>query len=106
MSDSENRVVHTRALVHLHSTEEGGRKTSIGKKYMPHLQIGGIDGYARFLLGEGVTMAPGVEMLIDLAIVGSPAFIAELRPGQSFAVHEGSREVGRGVIESILRGSI
>jgi translation elongation factor EF-Tu-like GTPase len=104
MSTPDNQVLRVRASVHLTSTEQGGRLTPIANKYMPNLKVGGIDGYAGFMLGEGVTMEPGAERVVELAMVGSPAFIAEIRPGQRFSVHEGSKEVGQGVVDVLLSG--
>lgn len=73
---------------------------------MPNIKINGISGYAGFILGEGSTMAPGTDRVVELAFVGSTAFIDEIRPGQSFAVHEGSKGVGYGVVDEILEAPI
>lgn len=104
MSTPDNQMLRVRALVHLLLAEQGGRLTPIANKYMPNLKFNDIDGYAGFMLGEGVTMEPGAERFVELAMIGSPAFIAEIRPGQSFSVHEGSKVVGRGVVESVPSG--
>jgi translation elongation factor EF-Tu-like GTPase len=104
MSAQDNQVLRVRAVVHLASTEQGGRLTPIANKYMPNVKANGIDGYAGFILGQGVTIDPGAESVVELAMVGSPTFIAEIRPGQCFSVHEGTKEVGRGVVDSLLSG--
>ena len=106
MNNAENQVVRVWASVQLGATDEGGRDTPIANKYMPRLKVNGIDGYAGFVLGESSTMAPGTSGVVELAAVGSTAFITELRAGQHFSIHEGSKQVGSGVIDSVIKPPI
>lgn len=101
MNESENQVLRVHALIHLHLPEAGGRETPAGDKYTPQVRVNGIDGYARLLLGENETMLPGAEGVVDLIVVGSQRFCDELRLVKEFSLMEGTKEIGRGVVESI-----
>ena len=104
--DDQTQVLRVSALVELRESDRGGRLTPIANKYRPNLKINGVDGYAGFLLGEGLTMAPGACGVVELAMVGTASFLSEVKLGRLFSIHEGSRQVGKGSIEAIIEGSV
>lgn len=89
-----------RAELYLIPTKEGGRHTPIAAGYQPQFFFGttNVTGTLLGFAGESKQVVPGdhVEVRLELAKpVG-------LEPGMRFAVREGSRTVGAGVILSTL----
>ena len=96
-----------KALVHLTSTEHGGRKTPIGREYRPDWNLGNswfgtpeLNG-ARVFLEDREQLAPGEEGLARLDPL-SPESWAGVTPGRPLAMHEGQRVVGTAVILEVL----
>ena len=84
------------AEIFLLHEKEGGRKRPFGSGYAPQLFFGvvGVTGVLRF--DEGV-IAPGdrasVRFELDKAVA--------IEPGMRFAMREGGRTIGAGVVRSV-----
>jgi elongation factor Tu len=79
--------------------DEGGRHTPFFKGYRPQFYIGTMDVTGSIELKEGVEMVmPGdnAEMKVDLIVP------VALESGSRFAIREGGRTVGAGVVTKIL----
>jgi len=88
-----------RAQVYVLKKEEGGRHTPFFKGYRPQFYIRTMDVTGAVELPEGVEMVmPGdsVELGVELIV---PVALEE---GSKFAIREGGRTVGAGVITSIV----
>jgi elongation factor Tu len=86
------------ASVYVLSHEEGGRHTPIFSGYRPQLFLRTTDVTGTVMLPEGVEMAlpgDGVTMTVELP----PVPVDE---GQRFAIREGGRTVGSGVVTKVL----
>src|SRR5579863_9971395 len=93
---------HTRfeAEVYVLTKEEGGRHTPFFKGYRPQFYFRTTEGRGAVELGEGTEMVmPGdnVQMTIELI---TPIAMDE---GLRFAIREGGRTVGAGVVTKILK---
>jgi elongation factor Tu len=91
---------HTKftAEVYVLTKEEGGRHTPFFKGYKPQFYIRTTDVTGSVTLPEGVEMVmPGdnIQMVVELI---TPVAI---EPGMRFAIREGGRTVGAGVVASI-----
>ncbi|MNT52440.1 Elongation factor Tu [compost metagenome] len=91
---------HTKftAEVYVLTKEEGGRHTPFFKGYKPQFYIRTTDVTGSCTLPEGVEMVmPGdnIQMVVELI---TPVAI---EPGMRFAIREGGRTVGSGVVASI-----
>ena len=91
---------HTKftAEVYVLTKEEGGRHTPFFKGYKPQFYIRTTDVTGSCTLPEGVEMVmPGdnIQMVVELI---TPVAI---EPGMRFAIREGGRTVGAGVVASI-----
>jgi elongation factor Tu len=84
-----------RAELYLLATREGGRARPIRTGYRPQLFVGAIDVTATLQLGE--ELAPGARAEVDLALDRPVA----IETGVRFALREGGRTIGAGVITSI-----
>ena len=88
-----------RGQVYVLSKEEGGRHTPFFNKYKPQFYIRTTDVTGEIQLPEGVEMVmPGdnVEMTIKLI------YPVALETGLRFAIREGGRTVGSGVITTVV----
>lgn len=86
-----------RAEVFLLSSDEGGRKTPCGDGYTPQFYFGVSDVPGTLRLGEAV-LRPGDRAEIDFELGRAVA----LEPGMRFAMREGGRTVGAGVVSRVL----
>lgn len=92
---------HTKfeAEVYILSKEEGGRHTAFVKGYRPQFYFRTTDVTGEVLLPAGVEMVmPGdnVKMVVTLIVP------VAMEDGLRFAIREGGRTVGAGVISKIL----
>jgi elongation factor Tu len=86
--------------VYVLSKEEGGRHTPFFKGYKPQFYIRTTDVTGEIILPEGVEMImPGDNTKLNVAL-GSPIALDE---GTKFAIREGGRTVGAGVVTKILK---
>ncbi|MBZ0268200.1 elongation factor Tu, partial [bacterium] len=91
---------HTKFLgeVYILTKEEGGRHTPFFNNYRPQFYFRTTDVTGSVTLPEGTEMVmPGDNVTIDVALVQPIAMEAELR----FAIREGGRTVGAGVVTEI-----
>ncbi len=87
------------ADVYMLSKEEGGRQTPVFGGYNPRLALRTADVAGTVELLDGVEMVmPGDHVRIGIALTGSVA----LERGVRFAINEGDRTVGAGVITDIF----
>jgi len=92
---------HTKfeAEVYILSKEEGGRHTPFFKGYRPQFYFRTTDVTGEVILPEGVEMVmPGDNMKMVVALI-SPIAMEE---GLRFAIREGGRTVGAGVVAKVL----
>jgi elongation factor Tu len=92
---------HTRfrASVYVLTKEEGGRHTPFFKGYKPQFYFRTTDVTGEMILPEGVEMVmPGDNITIEAKLLKPIAFEKGLR----FAIREGGRTVGAGVIADVL----
>jgi elongation factor Tu len=92
---------HTRfaAQVYVLSKEEGGRHTPFFNGYRPQFYIRTTDVTGSIRLPEGVEMVmPGDNVRMEIELITPVA----LEDGVRFAIREGGRTVGAGVITEIL----
>jgi elongation factor Tu len=91
---------HTRfaAQVYVLSKEEGGRHTPFFNGYRPQFYIRTTDVTGQIKLPDGVEMVmPGDNVRMDIELITTVA----LEEGVRFAIREGGRTVGAGVITEI-----
>jgi len=85
--------------VYVLTKEEGGRHTPFFKGYRPQFYIRTMDVTGEVLLPEGVEMVmPGDNVKLDVKLIVPVA----LEEGSKFAIREGGRTVGAGVITNII----
>ena len=93
-------TVHARtegvAEIFLLTAAEGGRHTAMKSGYQPQLWFGATDVTASLAL-EVDTLDPGAHGTVRLALTRA----VPLEPGMRFAMREGGRTVGAGVIKSV-----
>ncbi|MFN8492106.1 MAG: elongation factor Tu [Caldilineaceae bacterium] len=88
------------AEVYVLKKEEGGRHTPFFKGYRPQFYIRTMDITGAIQLPEGVEMVmPGDNINMEVELISPVA----LEPGSRFAIREGGRTVGAGVITKILK---
>jgi elongation factor Tu len=88
------------AEVYVLSKEEGGRHTPFFKGYKPQFYIRTTDVTGEVILPEGTEMVmPGDTVTIDV-VLGSPVAMEE---GMRFAIREGGKTVGAGVVTKISK---
>jgi len=86
--------------VYILSKEEGGRHTPFFKGYKPQFYIRTTDVTGEVVLPEGTEMVmPGDTVTLDV-VLGAPVAMEE---GMRFAIREGGRTVGAGVVTSIKK---
>jgi len=92
---------HTRfkAEVYVLSKEEGGRHTAFTNGYRPQFYLRTTDVTGAIELPEGVEMVmPGDNITMTITLI-SPVAVEK---GLKFAIREGSRTVGAGIVTEIL----
>lgn len=92
---------HTRfeAEVYILSKEEGGRHTPFFKGYRPQFYFRTTDVTGEVILPEGVEMVmPGDNMKMVVTLIAPVA----MEEGLRFAIREGGRTVGAGVVAKVL----
>ena len=88
------------AQVYVLSKDEGGRHTPFFNGYKPQFYIRTTDVTGEIELPEGVEMVmPGDNILMKIKLINPVALDEQLR----FAVREGGRTVGSGVITKVVR---
>ena len=88
------------AEVYVLSKEEGGRHTPFFKGYKPQFYIGTTDVTGEMILPEGTEMVmPGDTVTIDVKLIAPIA----LEDKDRFAIREGGRTVGAGVVTKITK---
>ena len=91
---------HTKftAEVYVLTKEEGGRHTPFFKGYKPQFYVRTTDVTGSVVLPEGVEMVmPGDNIQMEVELITPVA----IEPGMRFAIREGGRTVGAGVVASI-----
>ena len=102
LADPGSITPHTdyEAQVYVLSKEEGGRHTPFFNGYKPQFYIRTTDVTGVIELPEGVEMVmPGDNILMKIKLINPVALDEQLR----FAVREGGRTVGSGVITKVFR---
>jgi len=90
---------HFKASVYVLSKEEGGRHTPFFNGYRPQFYFRTTDVTGSITLPEGVEMVmPGDNVTMEVKLIQPIAVEKELR----FAIREGGRTVGAGVVTEIL----
>ncbi|WP_308905403.1 elongation factor Tu, partial [Neisseria mucosa] len=92
---------HTKfkAEVYVLSKEEGGRHTPFFANYRPQFYFRTTDVTGAVTLEEGVEMVmPGENVAITVELIAPIA----MEEGLRFAIREGGRTVGAGVVSSII----
>ena len=88
------------AEVYVLSKEEGGRHTPVFKGYRPQFYFRTTDVTGECILGEGVEMImPGDNTKINVELIAPIA----MEEGLKFAIREGGRTVGAGVVTKIVK---
>ena len=89
-----------KAEVYVLSKEEGGRHTPFFNGYRPQFYIRTTDVTGTIKIPEGMEMVmPGDNMQMEIELI-TPVAIEE---GLRFAIREGGRTVGAGVVTKILK---
>ena len=93
---------HTEAEVEVYilTKEEGGRHTPFFNGYKPQFFIGTLDVTGEITLPEGVEMAMPGDELAHMKI--KTIYPVAMEEGLRFAIREGGRTVGAGVISKII----
>jgi len=92
---------HTKftAEVYILKKEEGGRHTPFFNNYRPQFYVRTTDVTGSITLGDGVEMVmPGDNVTITVELINPVA----LEKGTKFAIREGGRTVGAGVVAEIV----
>lgn len=86
--------------VYILNKEEGGRHTPFFKGYKPQFYIRTTDVTGEVILAEGVEMVmPGDEIKMVVKLISPIA----MEDGMRFAIREGGRTVGAGVVTKIIK---
>ena len=92
---------HTKfeAQVYVLSKEEGGRHTPFFKGYRPQFYVRTTDVTGEVTLSDGVEMVmPGDDIAVTVELISPVA----MEDGMKFAIREGGRTVGAGVVSKII----
>ena len=92
---------HTKfeAQVYVLSKEEGGRHTPFFKGYRPQFYVRTTDVTGEVTLPDGVDMVmPGDDIAVTVDLISPVA----MEDGMKFAIREGGRTVGAGVVSKII----
>jgi elongation factor Tu len=96
---SINPHTHFKAQVYVLKKEEGGRHTPFFKGYRPQFYFRTTDVTGDILLPEGVEMVmPGDNVELEVKLISTIA----CEEGVKFAIREGGRTVGAGVVTKII----
>lgn len=88
-----------KANVYVLSKEEGGRHTPFFSNYRPQFYVRTTDVTGTIQLPKDVEMVmPGDNIVMDVELITPVA----IEPGMRFAIREGGRTVGAGVVDSII----
>ncbi|HEZ0574731.1 TPA: hypothetical protein ACX5FJ_001752, partial [Neisseria meningitidis] len=88
-----------KAEVYVLSKEEGGRHTPFFANYRPQFYFRTTDVTGAVTLEEGVEMVmPGENVTITVELIAPIA----MEEGLRFAIREGGRTVGAGVVSSVI----
>jgi elongation factor Tu len=88
-----------KANVYVLKQDEGGRHTPFFSNYRPQFYVRTTDVTGTIKLPEGVEMVmPGDNIVMDVELINPVAIEAGMR----FAIREGGRTVGAGVVDSIV----
>jgi len=91
---------HFEAEIYVLTKEEGGRHTPFFKNYRPQFYFRTTDVTGSVTLSEGTEMVmPGDNVKITIELISPIAMEAGLR----FAVREGGRTVGAGVVSKVIK---
>jgi elongation factor Tu len=91
--------IHFKAQVYVLKKEEGGRHTPFFKGYRPQFYFRTTDVTGDILLPEGVEMVmPGDNIELEIKLIATIA----CEEGVKFAIREGGRTVGAGVVTKII----
>ena len=93
---------HTKfeAQVYVLSKEEGGRHTPFFKGYRPQFYVRTTDVTGEVTLPDGVEMVmPGDDIAVTVELISQVA----MEDGMKFAIREGGRTVGAGVVSKIIQ---
>ena len=93
---------HTKfeAQVYVLSKEEGGRHTPFFKGYRPQFYVRTTDVTGEVTLPDGVEMVmPGDDIAVTVELISPVA----MEDGMKFAIREGGRTVGTGVVSKIIQ---
>jgi len=97
--DSIKGHMHFKSEVYVLKKEEGGRHTPFFSGYRPQFYIRTMDVTGDIQLPEGVEMVmPGDNIQMEVKLIVPVA----LETGSRFAIREGGRTVGAGVVTAIL----
>ena len=81
------------------SKEEGGRHTPFFKGYRPQVYVRTTDVTGEVTLPDGVEMVmPGDDIAVTVELISPVA----MEDGMKFAIREGGRTVGAGVVSKII----
>ncbi len=87
------------ANVYVLSKDEGGRHTPFFSNYRPQFYLRTTDVTGTIKLPEGVEMVmPGDNIVMEVDLITPVA----IEPGLRFAIREGGRTVGAGVVDTII----
>jgi elongation factor Tu len=87
-----------KANVYVLGKDEGGRHTPFFKGYRPQFYVRTTDVTGTITLPDGVEMVmPGDNIMMDIELITPVA----METGMRFAIREGGRTVGSGIIDSI-----
>jgi elongation factor Tu len=92
---------HTKfkANVYVLTKDEGGRHTPFFKGYRPQFYVRTTDVTGMVTLPENVEMVmPGDNIMVEVELIAPVA----LEAGMRFAIREGGRTVGSGIVDSII----
>jgi len=90
---------HFKAETYIFTKEEGGRHTPFFKGYRPQFYFRTTDVTGAVVLPEGVEMImPGDSVTMDVTLITPIA----LESGLRFAIREGGRTVGAGVVTEVI----
>ena len=93
---------HTKfeAQVYVLSKEEGGRHTPFFTGYRPQFYVRTTDVTGEVTLPDGVEMVmPGDDVAVTVELISPVA----MEDGMKFAIREGGRTVGAGVVSKIIQ---
>ena len=97
---SINPHTHFKAEVYVLKAEEGGRKTPFFSGYRPQFYVRTTDVTGGVKLMGGAEMCmPGDNVSIEVELLGSVA----MEKGLRFAIREGGRTIGSGVVTEIIK---